>query len=364
LLNQDGKGYGRAWITPVRWKRDAFDPIVVYNGYARSDEYVASHTNDHTRFITNMLVVAYNLRARMVRLINNGSDAGTLYINGGRGFVLSRNDIHIVDEDGGCNCQDCREARVLRDNPDLDIVDLNIPRDVPAVWSNYIGDCDCCGEALARGRYMDFLVYKGPRQRWCKTCYAKIKTKYQSCATCGIWMDPKITRAFRTGARKYSLVCPECASRNRVHVRTCDDCGAFENDQPLFQVADDVFCIECSAHYLGKVMCAHCGAPTKRVFGLGAKAVSYYSNCYNVYPETVALCDEHAWIGKQSMLYGYKLTGPKEMTPSIENIYCQATTDQWYWLLSRCETYPKKDSDIRYKWIRNNNGIEYRIVGE
>ncbi len=97
---KDGSGYARAWIAEIA------GGVVIFNGYGLESLQIARILAHH-----------WGAYYKKVSLENNGEETGTLWINGGVGFVVGSQDtfegVDSVDlrfeDTGGYRCDNCSE---------------------------------------------------------------------------------------------------------------------------------------------------------------------------------------------------------------------------------------------------------------
>lgn len=172
---ESGEGYARAWLMPLDSER-----YIVFNGYGEE-------TIDCARILASFLSYSY----RKIRLSNNGDDSGTIYINGGMGYLIGKEeaingasswDFEIDDDCGEC-CDDC-ECRVSREE------------------MNCVGDRHVCDDCLSSN------------YSYCEQC-----DEYYACEDVS-----EVHRTRRDGSLESRYVCDDC---RRSHYTQCDDCGEY-----------------------------------------------------------------------------------------------------------------------------------------
>ena len=257
LIKRANKGYGRAWIVSIGWNKEEFDPFVVFNGYAMSDEYNDSHTNDHTRLIASLIASVYEVQSMEVHLVNQGYADGKLYINGGRGFLIGNYDVNKLTLDASCDSWGQSRRKITYS------VDLHIRADVPRVWSNYIGNCKICGAVLTTNT-VHRVAISGERNDWqvCYKCYGDLLRKYTTCTHCNRLMPAELQRAIVLDdhCRSVLIVCKQCAiaEKHRYGCNICDSCGMYFGG--MIEVETGYrYCNDCVENYVPRGLCVHCG---------------------------------------------------------------------------------------------------------
>lgn len=169
FYDETGKGYARAWVY------QADDSLyIVWNGYGKPFA-------NPTITIARVVAAHFNLSYKRIRLENNGTDTGTLYINSGAGYAIA--DVETLDGVGdfdlewddpnGCQCHNCGD-RINEDDAYYGADDMQY---CEHCYYQYFGSCDRCGETYDR----DNLTYADGGD-YCEYC---LDQHFTYCEKCG-----------------------------------------------------------------------------------------------------------------------------------------------------------------------------------
>lgn len=158
------KGYARAWLVPVR------SYYIIFNGYGLSTVTIA-------RIFAGYMKLTY----KHIWLNNNGSTSGTLWINGGQGFVVgSESDIARVERHDfgwGDECQDtCYNCGTCLDEYSA----YYAPDDnsyCEHCYNDLFESCERCGEVYDSDR-VSYVASE--RQYMCDWCREELETEQDS----------------------------------------------------------------------------------------------------------------------------------------------------------------------------------------
>jgi hypothetical protein len=153
------RGYARAWIAQIEDRK-----LIVFNGYGET-----------SLAITRILAIKYSLQYRRITLVNNGTDGGTLWINGGSSYLLGdwdaikdtlRHDLQWEEQEGeeSCVCAVC--------DGDLD------EDDATHAFNRYgetVPCCDGCTFACHRcdETYTEDCERRYEGESYCRECQAE-----------------------------------------------------------------------------------------------------------------------------------------------------------------------------------------------
>ena len=192
-INDHLNGRARAWIHRTE------KYLIAFNSYGEELSSVA-------RILAHWLGVSY----RKIRLSNNGSDHGLIWINGGHGYIIGpESEINGINE-----------------------IDLHIESDVAC--------CRCL--ELFDGICPRYMMSTGPM---CKACFAE-------CFTICNWCDEvygigDLHKVFfwNAGVRRVErFVCEDC--RNE-HFIQCDNCKEWCSSEFMVTIDGREICDECRA---------------------------------------------------------------------------------------------------------------------
>lgn len=151
---EDGQGYGRAWLVPID------DFYILFNGYG--------FAGDSTLTTARMFAAFMGLQYQRIHLTNNGNASGTLYINGGRGYVIGTGER------------------------------IDGFTDYDFEWLDDSDYCEACGTTL----YEDDVYYGPDYNHYCERCFYN---RFDTCTSCGDAFDrDDITE------RDGEYLCPNC----------------------------------------------------------------------------------------------------------------------------------------------------------
>jgi hypothetical protein len=160
---KDGAGSARAWL----YKSEEF--LLVFNGYG----YLTLH-------IARVLSLHFNVSYKKIRLTNYNRDDGTLWINGGTGYLVGTlENIESMDEfdlewgDDYLRCYDCGE--VINDYNSMTGADDELYCE--HCFYNRFDSCSRCGETF----YQDDIYYIH-EDYYCEHCADRYFT---TCVDCG-----------------------------------------------------------------------------------------------------------------------------------------------------------------------------------
>lgn len=190
----DGKGMARAWVMPVK-----DDIVIVFNGYG---------FNHGTITIARVLAGFWGMSYKKISLSNNGTTTGTIYINGGSGYVVG----HVQDIDS------------------ISRFDLGV--DVP-----FETNCYSCNTGLHEDD-----TYWAFDEPYCEQCFYE---SYDYCERCGethhkddlIYTDDCV------------MLCKYCIDRTHAQCEGCFD--YFPHDELTVTKDDHVYCTNCHERLVG-----------------------------------------------------------------------------------------------------------------
>jgi hypothetical protein len=221
-------GIGRAWIIERKFG------IVVFNGYGDKDGEDYS-----TLEVAKILAHAAGLSYKRIDLHNYGACSDTLYINGGRGYLINSvdklvsapNSIDLrIEVETECACDHC-SAFI---DPDNSYADPDGNTLCEECYSERVAQCACCGNDV----WQDDTTYFESEERCvCSRC---LRRYYSQCRSCNEYVSDNDTTEL--GGDSY---CEACADG----LRECEECG------------EVVSADECDETPDGRVLCADCFAP-------------------------------------------------------------------------------------------------------
>lgn len=234
------KGAGRCWAVLNKPNKNQ---LIIFNGYG------SSLSGDALKFISRVISDSIEgFEVVMISLKNDGSDSGTLYVNGGRGFVIGQNVRNIEKYDfkwretyiGECctcgqglyenvdgddqqhysvnnrrYCQECYEEQIIRD----DVTDEEFD-------PQYDGQHEI--QIYVHGEWVDATV-----------CDRTYQTQVLTCYECGRRTTSENTQIVLTESR---ILCRDCFSAN---AGTCDGCKTTHLSDNLQESDGEVLCQVC-----------------------------------------------------------------------------------------------------------------------
>lgn len=224
-------GFARAWIGDRAIYHDGHKTLayIVFNGYGKTALEMA-------RILARHLGAGMSYHA--ITLKNNGRSDGTLYINGGTGFIVGpkelikgiyAHDFEIAD--GSVHCCNCQCLITDIDDQISAGGDIYCPDCIDKFYE-YCHECD----TLTKLDYLTYVTNQfGENDGYCPRC----KEKYLSlCAECGeVYRDEDGTEC--EGER----YCEECAGK---YIYVCDDCGdKVYHENAKFDEHSNSYCEEC-----------------------------------------------------------------------------------------------------------------------
>lgn len=186
-------GIGRAWIYERR------NNFVLWNGYGVEDR-------DATLNIARIFAAYLGKSYSRVHLTNNGSEGGTVYINGGRGYLIG-------------------EASEIEA---INYVDLKL-------GDPEYGYCEICNRSL---NSEDDVYYNGDGIYYCEECFDE---RYTRCDMCGrVESNDDITTPDDSPD---SSLCWRCVDS---HTNRCSYCEKVFYNTNTYEHSDgEMYCMEC-----------------------------------------------------------------------------------------------------------------------
>ncbi len=223
-------GIGRAWVMPYSRYH------VLFNGYMNHQLYGRAHTDDITFTLGLLFALFMDQDYRLVRLLNNGDDCGTIYINGARGIIVGQTediesiqelDLGIEEGHRDCYCSNCdNEMDEPHYCPDGDLV-------CGYCFDDLCCTCGWCNTTIwtQDAYYPDFYD-----DGLCARCYSRI---IASCTKCD-------TEHWKSELRSVSedWLCPDCW--DEIATR-CDRCLRSEYKDQIEKVDGQVCCKRCAS---------------------------------------------------------------------------------------------------------------------
>lgn len=185
---EDGKGIARAWVVELQTSL-----FVVFNGYG-----FVQPTLTITRVLAQHLSATY----KRIPLTNNGYDGGTLWINGGIGYLVGS-----------------VEALETIDAYDFEWYDYNTTT------------CENCGRSITE----DAAYYAPDDNPYCEDCYYR---RFDDCYHCGYTYDRDYITYVDGDA-----VCDACLHDLYV---VCDNCGEYVHQNHAVRRKKGVYCQNCT----------------------------------------------------------------------------------------------------------------------
>jgi hypothetical protein len=223
-------GYARAWLVRKN------DYLVVFNGYGMETLRIA-------RILSAYLDNAYYKR---ISLTNNYEESGTLYINGGGGFLVG-------------------SQQVVNNISSLDFG-----------W----GDAYCCTEC---GDRVDDEYRNNDGERFCETCFYE---RYQHCKDCG-----EILCEYEQYVYDFSVYCNSCFD---AFAAFCPLCGEATHNDDIHATPAGERCETCADRDFFK--CAQCGEYEHT--DIGADSGQYCEPCFEDKFTSCDACHKPIWLDK------------------------------------------------------------------
>lgn len=166
FFDLSGDGIGRAWLAPYKTN------VIVFNGYGLP--------GDPTFRIAQILAAYWSADYLRVPLINQGSANGSLWINGGRGYLIGHDlplEPFFFDlewEEIGSGCEHC-ERSLTDDEAHY------TPEDERLCASCFYAICDYCARC-GDAHYNDGMYYVEGEDRFvCEYCFERYYTICTGC---------------------------------------------------------------------------------------------------------------------------------------------------------------------------------------
>jgi hypothetical protein len=210
-----GKGVARAWITPDVPEEGM---AIVWNGYGFS--------GDPTRIISRILAEYFSQLGhyREISLFNNKSGAGTVYINGERGYVIAQEE----------------------KSKKFSTFDFG--------WNEQIrGTCCHCNNPIYDND--PYRVESG--SYWCQDCF---DDNFSICDICDDYFQDEnehiIEQRMSNGQWNDLHVCEHCLETRSL---SCGNCGrhTFENSITFVDGISLHYCSECAEDFIGECDICH-----------------------------------------------------------------------------------------------------------
>ncbi len=166
----DGSGIARAWLVEIE-----VDLYIVFNGYG----FEGNPTLIIARIFAQFVSASY----KRINLFNNGRSNGTLWINGGIGYVVGA----------------------------MEAIDTISRHDFE--WGDYAA-CESCGVSLGE----EDIYYGANDGVYCENCFYEM---FDTCEYCGEahWREDIIY--LEEG--RYQYLCEHCVTRLYVRCHECDE---------------------------------------------------------------------------------------------------------------------------------------------
>ena len=258
FYDEDKNGYARAWLQPIE-----NGSYVLFNGYGEE-------TINCARILADFL----NLSYRKISIDNNGESGGQIWINGGMGYVVGKEehinsfscyDLGIEDEDQNI-CYHC--GGICRD--DYTVVNDNIVCE-DCLSANY-SYCESCDNYTSGDSQQVHHTDRQGRisERWvCSDCLSN----YKECADCGEFFDNTVTACDRLGNE--IEVCNDCAE----NYTSCEECSDLHKNINIVKDGRYEHCICDNCLSDNYVKCEDCGNyfPQEKIGSIGGK--DYCPDC-------------------------------------------------------------------------------------
>jgi hypothetical protein len=172
FFDDNGDGYARAWFVNI-----GESLYVVFNGYG--------FPTDSTFIIARTIAQWLKLSFKRIDVSNNGVNEGTMWINGGTGYIIGV--VETIDQysdydldwedDGAYACYNCGTR--------LNEYDMYFGADDNTYCEHcYYDRFDSC-EQCSNTHWREDIIHTGDSRYLCERCLDR--ESYQSCDNCGEW---------------------------------------------------------------------------------------------------------------------------------------------------------------------------------